>query len=248
MKHVAFVSRILLRGLLLITSLAFAFVSGCSSKTSPGPSTSFAGRAAGGRNEASAAINKGNQMLSDSINKTTSPFHLSYSSQENINPKFPQTAGSKPEVGPVQMEADIAPDQVSIMNNTNGKKTETKASKEDQLAMSMAKLNFLGVLVNSTFSLACGGVAARPAGSDRVGNFTADKYDIDTSHLSGPERAGFEAATAMLGARAKIESVKGSAWIDHASGLLLKFNLDTEFTDPGGERWKEHREMVITPQ
>jgi hypothetical protein len=46
--------------------------------------------------------------------------------------------------------------------------------------------------------------------------------------------------------RVRFDSLKGSAWIDHSSGHLVKFNFDTQFSDHEGNSWKEHHEALIT--
>jgi len=184
----------------------------------------------------------------EAINKPTVPTHFSYTAQENINPKFPQAAGSKPQVGAVQMEADIAPDKLSVSTTTNGQKKQAAAETADKMGTATGRLDVLTTLVNGNFTLAFGGVAAQPAGSENVGAVAADRYDINTATADATTQAGFQTAAAMLSGKTKVQSVKGSVWIDKATGRLVRYNVDTQFSDSTGDNWSEHHELLVTQQ
>jgi hypothetical protein len=198
--------------------------------------------------EASSNISGGMQKLMDSISKPAAPFHLAYTAQENINSNFPQQEGSKLEVGQVEVSADVSADQIAVTNSTGSKKTDNKAAKSDPMAWAMAQADIMMPLLGANFSLAFGGIAARPAGSDNVGSIAADKYEMDTSSTSATNKMAFEAVSGMLGGKIKIESVKGNVWIERSSGRMVKFNIDTGLSDKAGNSWKEHHELVVTPQ
>ena len=77
---------------------------------------------------------------------------------------------------------------------------------------------------------------------------TADKYEMDTSNTSAANKMSLEMASGLLGGKIKIESVKGSVWIDRATGQMVKLNFDAGHSDKDGDSWKEHHEMVVTPR
>ncbi len=234
-------------GLISIVFIMSALV-GCSNKSSG----SSAGSSGAPFTRPAAAtdakkVGDGLTRLSDSISKPQAAFHFSYQSRENLNPKFPSQAGSKPEVGTVEVEADIAPDQIAVSETRGGKRTETKANKSDPM-FEMAKLPVLGSLLGPTFPLAFAGPTARFAGSDTVGGVVADKYDMDTTTADATTQAGIAMAGAMLGGKVKINSVKGSAWLDKSSGRLVKFTVDTDLRTQDGQSWQEHYQAVVTPK
>lgn len=215
----------------------------CSTKPGPTASPLLGGDAGGGASE---KIGNGSKLLMDSIENPASPLHLSYAGQANINPNFPHQSGSKPTIGAVAMEADISADEVVISKNQGGKKTSTNVKKDDELNWAMAKLEVMGPLVGPNLDLAFGGIAAVPAGSDNVGGVAADKYDIDTGRAPATTQAALQVAASMLGAKIKFDGMKGAVWVDRASGRLVKFNFDTQFSDHEGNTWKEHHQALIT--
>lgn len=232
---------VLLAGLTAVLLLA-----GCGSK--PSSTTSARLERAMGGGDASRKIGDGIKVLMESISKPASAFHFSYKAQKNINPKFPQDESAKPEVGPVEIEADVSPEELSISSTRGTKKTQSKAQKTDQLGWPMAQLELTGALLDPSFALAFGGAAARSAGSESVEGVAADKYEFDTSNAPAGARAGMEMAMAMMGGKVKFTSVKGAAWVDKATGRMVKFNVETDLADKAGNSWKEHDEAVITPK
>ncbi len=231
-------------GLLMIL-VAIGFLAGCGSKPSS-TSSALKERAMGGG--ATEKVGSATGRLMDSLDNPSAAFHFSYKAQKNINPKFPMESEAKPEVGPVEMEADVTADGINVSGSVGSKKTETKAKRAEEVGWPMAKLHVMGPLFDANIALAFGSVVARPAGSDSVGGVAADKYEMDSSTASPAARAGFEMAASMLGGKVKFNAVKGSAWVDKANGRLLKFDLDTELSDKEGHSWKEHHEGVVTPK
>lgn len=230
----------------LAFGLAASLIPGaCRSKSSP-KSSSTRERTLGGGN-AQRRLGDGMKGLMDSIDNPGAGFHISYKAQENINSKYAQDANAKPEVGPVEIEADLTSDEVNVTETRGTKKTETKANKTDEIGWPMAKLAVMGALLDPNFALAFGGMAARPASSETVGGTATDKVEFDTSKIA-TAKAGLEIAGGLLGGKAKFSSVKGTAWLDQATGRLVKFNIETELTDKAGNSWKEHHEAVVTPK
>ena len=234
-----------------IAPISFVFiaftVAGCGNKSS-GPSAPLSAHAGSARSaEDSRRVGEGLKLLMDSLDKPQTGLHFSYQSQENLNPKFPLQAGSKPEVGTVQVEADITPDDIDVNETRGGKKTETKAKKSDPM-FGLAKLPVLGSMLGATFPLALGGPTAQFAGSDTVGGAVADKFNIDTTTANATTQAGMEVAAGLLGGKVAIKSVKGAVWFEKTSGRLVKFNLDTDLGTQDGQSWREHSEAVVTPK
>ena len=79
-----------------------------------------------------------------------------------------------------------------------------------------------------------------------VGSVSTDKYEFDTANASAAERAGIDAAMGMLGGRQKLTAVKGTAWIDKATGRVVKFDVATDLSDKAGNSWKETCEATYT--
>ena len=186
--------------------------------------------------------------LMESVQNPPAPYHLSYKSQQNLNPKYPQDPSAKPEMGPLDIEADVTAEELGITETKGTKKTESKAKKSDDLGWAMAQLELTGALLEPSIAMAIGGAVARQSGSETVGGVAADKYDFDTSTATGAAKTGMEMAMGMLGGKVKFNSVKGSAWVDKASGRLVKFNIDSEMSDKAGNNWKEHSEAEVTPK
>ncbi len=226
-------------GLLAVTLLA-----GCRSRPSP-ISSARSERALGGNLQQ--RLGHGMKLLLDSIENPGGSFHLSFKGQENINPKYIQNANAKPEIGPVELEADVTPDEVSLTETRGEKKTSTKAKKGDKLGWSMANLAILGALLEPNLALAFGGMAVRSASSDIVGGIAADRIEFDTSKVPSA-KAGLELAGGILGGKAKFGSVKGTAWLEEKTGRLVKFNVDADISDKAGNNWQEHHEATVTPK
>ena len=231
---------------LLIGLAAMLMFTGCS--RTPSPLSSARTERAMGGGDASKKMSEGMKLLMDWVQNPGAGFHFSSKAQKNINPEFPREQNAKPEVGPVEMEADVTTEEISISLTKGTKKRESKAKKTDQLGWPMAQLELTGALLDPSFALAFGSATARPAGSENVGGVATDKYEFDSSSAPASAQAGMEMAMAMLGGKIKFSSVKGAAWVDKATGRLVKFNIDTELSDKAGNSWKEYEEAVVTPK
>ena len=185
------------------------------------------------------------KLLLDSLEKPTAPYHLSYKAQENINLKYPRDAAAKPEVGPVELEADISPDQINLTSVRGKQKTEHKAAKTDQLAWSMANLELIGPVTSTALMLAFGQMVAQPAGSGTAGGVSADKYEFDTATATGSTKAGLDIARGMI---TNLQSTKGTVWLEKSTGKLVKFDIDASFADQHSNSWQEHYEGEVTPK
>jgi len=226
------------------TILAACSGSSGSSKTGSSAPASSA-RMASTNNDTKKKFQDCTKLLMDSLQKPTAPYHFSYKAQENINPKFPMDKTAKPEVGPVELEGDFSPDEISLTSVRGKEKTEHKAAKTDQLAWSMTALDTSGPILSTGMMLAFGQLVAQSSGSDSVGGVPADKYDFDTSSATGSTKAGLDIAKAML---TNIQSTKGTVWIEKSTGKLVKFNIDADYADKNSNSWKEHYEGVVTPK
>lgn len=220
---------------------------GCQSKPSgaSGASAPLAGRS--GVEQDSKKVSNGIKLLMDSIDKPAAPLHFSYRANENVNPKFPMQAGELPKIGLVTVEADVSSDEVAVSESRNGKHTESKASKSDA-GYGLAKLGVMGCMLDVTFPFAYAGTTAAPAGSDMVGGVPAEKYNMDTSTANASTQAGLAMLGGMLGGKVKIQSVKGSAWLEKSTGRLIKFNLDADLSTQDGHSYQEHYEAAVTPK
>ena len=155
-------STIYRRGIAFLAGLASTIVlAGCGGTPSLAPSAST-GR--GGSVNLSQKVGKGATLLMESITQPTRSFHLSYNGQENINPKFLQVAGTKPQVGAVEMQADVSPGELAISSTQGGKKKESKVKKDDQLGWATSQMELMTPLLDANMELAFGGITAQPAG------------------------------------------------------------------------------------
>lgn len=225
-----------------------AVVAGCQSKAGPssGFSAPLSGHSSGAQD--SKKVSDGIKLLMDSIDKPQAPLHFSYQATENVNPKFPMTNGELPRLGPVSVEADISPDEVSVTENRDGKQSEAKGSKSDAGAYGLAKLGVLGCMLDVTFPFAYAGPTAAAAGSDSVGGVATDKYDMDTTTANASTQAAMAMLGGMLNGKLKVKSVKGSAWLEKSTGRLVKFDLSTELSMQDGHSWDEHYQVTVTPK
>jgi len=215
---------------------------GCKSGVSPTTSARLERATTG---DAQSKLSNCMKLLLDSMEKPQAPFHYAFKGEENINPKYPMDKSAKPEVGPVDLQADISADEINITEVRGQKKTEHKAKKSDELGWPMAHLSLLGSLTSPGFAIAVGTTIARPAGSDTVGSVAAEKYEFDTSTATGAQKAGLEIAKSML---TNIESTKGTVWLEKDTGRLVKFNIDADLRDKAGNAWKEQYEGEVTPK
>jgi hypothetical protein len=234
------------KGLIVGSSLLLAAVLiGC--KSNPAPVKSAGSVSATGVSAHSDArrLSSGASKLIEAMSKPTKSFHLSFQGQENINDKYPRDKTQAPEVGPVNVQADISPDELDLTETRGQTKKVAKAKKGDEMNWAMAQLSLLGVMTDPNFTIAIGSTVASPPSNDMVGTTLADKYTFDTSTATGPQKMALDAARAML---TNIKECKGTAWIAKDSGELVKFNLDAEYQDRNAHSWKEHYEGEVTPK
>lgn len=206
------------------------FVSGCSKKQA----ATSVGVLPAVRPDQARAFGEAAPNLMKALTEPTEALHFSYKAQAQINPKFPHEAGSKPELGPVAMEADVSPDVVNL-EATRGAKTEKQtAKKEDALAWSMVKLPLMGPLMNVSMLLAFAAPAARSA--DGI------TWTFDSRTMGAAERSGMAMAQSLLRGKVKVDQIYGTLSVDPTTGRLATFNLDAEMKDEAGNAWKEHHE------
>jgi hypothetical protein len=234
------------KGLIVGSSLVLAAaLVGC--KSNPAPVKSAASGPATGVSAQSDArrLSSGAGKLLDAMSKPTKSFHLSFQGQENINDKYLRDKTQAPEVGPVNLQADISPDELSLTETRGQTKKVAKAKKGDEMNWAMAQLTLLGAMTNPNFTIAIGSTVASSPSNDIVGTTLADKYTFDTTTATGPQKMALDVARAML---TSIKECKGTAWIAKDSGELVKFNLDAEYQDKNEHSWKEHYEGEVTPK
>jgi len=222
-------------------------LAGCKSNPAPvtGSASAPATRAASHNVSDARRLSEGANKLVEAMSKPTKSFHFSYKGQENISEKYMRDKTQAPEVGPVDLEADISPDEVD-MTQTRGQTTKvSKAKKGDEMNWAMMSLTLIGVVTSPNFSLAISSSVASSPSPDMVGTTPADKYTFDTSTATGPQKMGLDVARSML---TNIKETKGTAWIAKDSGELVKFNIDTDYVDKNGHAWQEHYEGEVTPK
>jgi hypothetical protein len=181
----------------------------------------------------------------DAMRKPTKSFHLSFQGQENINDKYLQDRTQAPEVGPVDLQADVSPDELNLTETRGQTKKVTKAKKGEEMNWAMAKLTLAGEMTSPNFTIAIGSTVASSPSNDMVGTTLADKYTFDTTTASGPQKMALDVTRVLL---MSIKECKGTAWIAKDSGELVKFNLDADFLDKNAHSWKEHYEGEVTPK
>lgn len=186
-------------------------------------------------------LSDGANKLIDAMKKPTSSFRFTFSGQENLVDDRTQI----PQVGPVVLQADITPDEISVSETRGTAKKISKAKKTDEMNWSMANLATLGVMTNPNFVIAVGSAVTSRPETDLVGATPADKFTFDTSAANPTQKMGLDAARAVLSI---IKDCKGTAWIAMDSGLLIKFNIDADYLDKYQHEWKEHYEGVVTPK
>jgi hypothetical protein len=224
--------------------LAAALV-GC--KSNPAPVKSAASAPATGVSAQSDArrLSGGANKLIDAMNKPTKSFHFSFQGQENINGKYLRDRTQAPEVGPVDLQADVSPDELNLTETRGQTKKVAKAKKGDEMNWAMAQLALIGVMTSPNFTIAIGSTVASSPSNDMVGTTLADKYTFDTTTATGSQKMALDVTRAML---TSIKECKGTAWIAKDSGELVKFNLDADCLDKNAHSWKEHYEGEVTPK
>jgi hypothetical protein len=242
MKHASFRVKCFVLGASLVLVAALV---GC--KSNPAPVKSAASTSATGIPTHSDArrLSDGANKLIDAMSKPTKSFHFAFKGQENINNKYLRDRTQAPAVGPVDLQADISPDELDLTETRGQTKKATKAKKGDEMNWAMANLTLLGVMTSPNFSIAIGSTVASSPSADMVGTTLADKYTFDTTTATGSQKMGLDVARAML---TSIKECKGTAWIARDSGELVKFNIDSDYLDKNGHAWKEHYEGEVTPK
>jgi hypothetical protein len=231
----------LLAGWTLVATLV-----ACNDHPTPMMSSLPASRVSGPNMTDVRRLSDGAAKLIDAMKKPAMSFHFSYKGQENINDQYPQDKTQGPQVGPVVLQADISPEEISV-TETRGSTTKTsKAKYGDDLNWSMANLATLGVMTNPTLVIAVGASVTSPPSTDLVGASLADKFTFDTTTAATPsQKEGLERARLVV---TTVKDVKGTAWIAKDSGLLIKFSIDADYLDKNNHAWTEHYEGEVTPQ
>lgn len=190
-------------------------------------------------------LSDGASKLTDAMKKPTGSFHFSYKGQENINNKYPQDKTELPQVGPVALQADVSPEEISLTETRGSTIRTSKAKKGDELNWGMANLTTFGVMTSLTLVIAVGSSVTPPPTTDLVGATPADKFTFDTTAATPSQKIGLERARMVV---TTIKDCKGTAWIAKDSGLLIKFNIDADYLDKNNHAWKEHYEGEVTPK
>lgn len=186
-------------------------------------------------------LSDGASKLIDAMKKPTESFHFSYKGQANLS----EDKTKLPQVGPVALQADISPEEISL-TETRGSTTKTsKAKFGEQVNWDMANLATLGVMTSPTLVIAVGASVTPPPSTDLVGTTPADKFTFDTTAATPSQRMGLQRARMVV---TTIKDCKGTAWIAEDSGRLIKFNIDADYLDKNNHSWREHYEGVVTPK
>jgi hypothetical protein len=189
-------------------------------------------------------LSDGATKLMDAMDKPTKSFHFSFKGEENINMKYQQDKTQAPKVGPVALLAEISPEEISLTETRGSTTTTSKAKKGDDMSWAMANLTTLGVMTSPNFAIAVGSSVTSSPVTDLVGAIPADKFTFDTKAANPSQKVGLDAARSIL---TTIKDCKGTAWIAKDSGLLIKFNIDTDYVDKNNHAWTEHYEGEVTP-
>jgi hypothetical protein len=186
-------------------------------------------------------LSNGASKLIDGMKSPSSSFHFSYTGRENLN----VDKAKPPQVGPVVLQADISPEEISVVQTRGGVLRTAKAKYGDEINWGMANLMTLGVMTHPTLVIAMGASVTSPPVSDMVGTTLADKFTFDTSSATDSQKIGLEQARMVV---STIKDCRGTAWIANDSGLLVKFNIDADYVDKNNHSWQEHYEGEVTPK
>lgn len=222
-------------------------VPGCGRKPS-GPAADAPGASAAATAPAADRLGKAGTVLLQACTEPTTSFHFSYKAQSQINPKYPMDEAAKPEVGPVTLEVDISPDRIVLDGLRGAKASKATAEKAKEMDWAMTKLALLGPLSDVSLTLAFASPVATATGSGMEGGVAVDLFAFDTRTATAAQKAGISMAQGMLGGRVKHEAISGTAAVDKATGMLVKFSMDAELKDAKGHAWKEHYEGAVTPK
>lgn len=237
----------LFKGLAILPcGILVAAGAGCNDRPAPVASSPPAGRIAMMNVTDAQRLSDGASKLIDAMKKPTESFHFSYMGQENINNQYPGDRTQAPSVGPVSLQADISPEEISV-KETRGSTPRTSTAKfGNDIDWSMANLETLGVMTKPTLVIAVGASVTSPPSSDLVGTVLADKFIFDSATATAsPQKEGLARARLVM---TTIQGCKGTAWIAKDSGVLIKFNIDADYLDKNNHAWKEHYEGDVTPK
>lgn len=226
---------VMLAGLTLVAALW-----ACNNNSTPVVSSVPAPRATTPNMTDAQRLGDGAHKLMDAMNKPIESFHFSFKGQENIRKEKAQL----PQVGPVDLQADISPEEINLTETRGSTTKSSKAKKGDELNWGMANLTTIEVMTNPDLVIAVGSTVTSPPSTDLVGATLADKFTFDTTAATPSEKMRLEAARAVL---TTIKDCKGSAWIAKDSGLLVKFNIEADYLDKNNHTWREHYEGDVTP-
>ena len=126
-----------------------SILAACNNTTAPRPVSEPASRAAAPDLTDAQRLSDGAGKLTDAMKHPTAKFHFDYKGQENLT----GNKAKPPQVGPVFLQAEISPQEISL-RETRGATTRTsKATNGDELGWSMANLTTLGVMTAQRWSL-----------------------------------------------------------------------------------------------
>jgi hypothetical protein len=241
------------RGAVLLSLLAATLaLAGCGKKASDTgtPATGSTAAATAAAPGSVDRFNKAGGLLLEALTKPADSFHFSFKGQMNTNHEWPRVAGSKPRVEPVTLEADISPDLVALTTVKDGKPVTSTAKKGDNMDWAMMPMVFLGPMTEANMSMAFASPAAHLAGTETVNGFDAEKYEFNTATAGPTEKTAIEAAKKMLGkmlnAALEYGDIKGTTWVDKATGRMVKFNIDNQVHDKAGNSCAQHVEGEVT--
>jgi hypothetical protein len=186
-------------------------------------------------------LSNGASKLIEGMRRPTVSFHFSYKGRENLN----VNRTKPPQVGLVGLQADISPEEITVIQTRSGISKTSKAKYGDEVNWGMANLMTLGAMTHPTLVIAMGASVTSPPVSDMVGRTLADKFTFDTSSATESQKIGLQRARMVV---SSIRDCRGTAWIANESGLLVKFNLDADYTDKNSYSWQEHYEGEVTPK
>jgi len=147
--------------------------------------------------------------------------------------------------GRVTLEADISPVEINLTEARDQVKRTTVAQATDTASWEVANTTLLGDMSRPGLVIAFASAVASPPSSDLVGAVPADRFAFDTRALTPADQQRVEGARAIL---PSIRNCKGTAWIARDSGLLIKFNIDADFSDKSQHAWQEHYEGEVFPK
>jgi hypothetical protein len=223
----------------LISLVALSLVGvGCEKKTSApsGGSTTTTSAAP------SDQFAKAGSILLKALTEPQYPLNFSYTAQTQISNRFPMQAGSKPEIGPLSVKAEVTPDEITVDSIRGTKKEHQSARKADAMGWPMIKLALLGPVGNLSMNLAFAAPVAKKAETKPVNGVEADIFTFDTRTASIEQKAGIAMAQSILKGRVKVDAIYGTIAVDKETGRIATFNYDLELSETSGQTWKEHHE------